>query len=125
MDKKVFFNTTVSENLIKEFKVLAVQQGRRQNQLLEEAIQDLLNKYERDTNQLEDEKLLQNILTKANKLDIDSLEIVRERYNEQYPNTILIEELDKLIAQKRGISNYHRQRRCLDKEYLEGTLVKT
>ncbi len=104
MDKKVFFNTTVSENLIKEFKVLAVQQGRRQNQLLEEAIQDLLNKYERDTNKLEDEKLLQNILTKANKLDIDSLEIVRERYNEQYPNTILIEELDKLIAQKRGIS---------------------
>jgi len=104
MDKKVFFNTTVSENLIKEFKVLAVQQGRRQNQLLEEAIQDLLNKYERDTNKLEDEKLLQNILTKANKLDIDSLEIVRERYNEQYPNTILIEELDKLIAQKRGLS---------------------
>jgi len=104
MDKKVFFNTTVSENLIKEFKVLAVQQGRRQNQLLEEAIQDLLNKYERETNELEDDKLLQKILTGANKLDINSLEIVRERYNEQYPNTILIEELDKLIAQKRGIS---------------------
>ena len=103
MDKKVFFNTTVSENLIKEFKVLAVQQGKRQNQLLEEAIQDLLNKYERETNELEDEKLLQNILTEANKLDIDPLEIVRERYNEQYPNTILIEELDKLIANKREI----------------------
>ena len=104
MDKKVFFNTTVSENLIKEFKVLAVQQGRRQNQLLEEAIQDLLNKYERETNELEDDKLLQKILTGANKLDINSLEIVRKRYNEQYPNTILIEELDKLVAQKRGIS---------------------
>lgn len=47
MDKKVFFNTTVSENLIKEFKVLAVQQGKRQNQLLEEAIQDLLKKYQK------------------------------------------------------------------------------
>ena len=46
MDKKVFFNTTVSESLIKEFKILAIKQSKRQNQLLEEAIQDLLKKYE-------------------------------------------------------------------------------
>ena len=45
MDKKVFFNTTVPEDLIKEFKILAIEQGKRQNQLLEEAIQDLLKKY--------------------------------------------------------------------------------
>lgn len=47
MDKKVFFNTTVSENLIKKFNILAIEQGKRQNQLLEEAIQDLLKKYEK------------------------------------------------------------------------------
>jgi metal-responsive CopG/Arc/MetJ family transcriptional regulator len=47
MDKKVFFNTTVPENLIKEFKILAIKIGKRQNQLLEEAIQDLIKKYEK------------------------------------------------------------------------------
>jgi len=47
MDKKVFFNTTVSESLIKEFKILAIRQSKRQNKLLEEAIQDLLKKYEK------------------------------------------------------------------------------
>ena len=49
MNKKVFFNTTVSESLIKEFKILAIQLSKRQNQLLEEAIQDLLKKYEKET----------------------------------------------------------------------------
>ncbi|MFO8164526.1 MAG: ribbon-helix-helix domain-containing protein [Desulfatiglandales bacterium] len=44
-DKKVFFNTTVSESLIKEFKILAIKQSKRQNQLLEEAMKDVLNKY--------------------------------------------------------------------------------
>jgi hypothetical protein len=47
MDKKVFFNTTVSEKLIKEFKILAIKLGKRQNQLLEESIQDILKKYEK------------------------------------------------------------------------------
>jgi hypothetical protein len=46
MEKKVFFNTTVTENLIKDFKILAVQMGKRQNELLEEAIRDILKKYE-------------------------------------------------------------------------------
>jgi hypothetical protein len=46
MEKKVFFNTTVSESLIKQFKILAIQLSKRQNQLFEEAIQDLLRKYE-------------------------------------------------------------------------------
>ena len=49
MEKKVFFNTTVPENLIKEFKILAIQLGKRQNELLVEAIQDLLKKYEKPT----------------------------------------------------------------------------
>ena len=47
MDKKVFFNTTVPENLIKEFKILAIRIGKRQNEFLVEAIQDLLKKYEK------------------------------------------------------------------------------
>lgn len=46
MEKKVFFNTTVPENLIKQFKILAINLGKRQNELLVEAIQDLLKKHE-------------------------------------------------------------------------------
>ena len=45
MDKKVFYNTTVPESLIKEFKILAIQIGKRQNELLAEALQDILKKY--------------------------------------------------------------------------------
>ena len=48
MDKKVFFNTTIPEDLIKQFKILAIQLGKRQNQLLVEAIRDLLRKYEKN-----------------------------------------------------------------------------
>jgi hypothetical protein len=47
MEKKVFFNTTITESLLKEFKILAVELGKRQNGLLEEAMQDLLKKYEK------------------------------------------------------------------------------
>ena len=47
MEKKIFFNTTVPESLIKKFKILAIEQGKRQNQLLEEAINDILKKYEK------------------------------------------------------------------------------
>jgi hypothetical protein len=47
MEKKVFFNTTVPESLIKEFKILAIQIGKRQNELLAEAIKDILKKYEK------------------------------------------------------------------------------
>ena len=48
MEKKVFYNTTVTENLIKDFKILAIQLGKRQNELLEEAIRDILKKYEKN-----------------------------------------------------------------------------
>ena len=50
MDKKVFFNTTVPESLIKDFKILAIRLGKRQNELLVEAIRDLLRKYEKKAN---------------------------------------------------------------------------
>jgi hypothetical protein len=47
--KKVFFNTTVPEDLIKRFKILAIQLGKRQNELLVEAIEDLLKKHEKES----------------------------------------------------------------------------
>ena len=41
------YNTTLDAELIRQIKILAAQQEKRQNDLLEEAIQDLLKKYER------------------------------------------------------------------------------
>ncbi len=39
------YNTTLDVDLIKEIKILAAQLEKRQNELLEEAIQDVLKKY--------------------------------------------------------------------------------
>ncbi len=39
------YNTTLDADLIKEIKILAAQLDKRQNDLLEESIADLLNKY--------------------------------------------------------------------------------
>ena len=44
---RILYNTRLEKELIKEFKILAIRQEKRQNQLLEEAIQDLLKKYEK------------------------------------------------------------------------------
>jgi hypothetical protein len=41
------FNTTLNINLLKRVKILAINQNKRVNFLLEEAIQDLLKKYEK------------------------------------------------------------------------------
>ena len=46
MEKKVFFNTTITESLLKKFKILAIELGKRQNVVLEEAMKDILKKYE-------------------------------------------------------------------------------
>jgi len=43
--KKRYINTTVSSELLKSLKILAAQEELRINQLLEEAIEDLLKKY--------------------------------------------------------------------------------
>jgi phage anti-repressor protein len=45
MAKRKMYNTTLDANLIKEIRILAAQLEKRQNDLLEEAIQDLLEKY--------------------------------------------------------------------------------
>ncbi len=48
--KKIYINTTVTSDLLTSLKVLAAQQGKRLNMLLEEAIQDLLEKYAKKDN---------------------------------------------------------------------------
>ncbi len=45
MSKRKMYNTTIDADLIKEIKILAARFDKRQNDLLEEAIQDLLDKY--------------------------------------------------------------------------------
>jgi len=46
---RTLYNTRLEKDLIKEFKILAIKQEKRQNDLLEEAIRDLLKKYEKKT----------------------------------------------------------------------------
>jgi hypothetical protein len=43
---KSYINTTLNTGLLRSLKILAAQKGMRLNQLLEEALQDLLKKYE-------------------------------------------------------------------------------
>jgi len=45
MAKRKMYNTTLDSDLIREIKILAAQLDKRQNDLLEEAIDDLLKKY--------------------------------------------------------------------------------
>ena len=45
MAEKKMYNTTLNVDLLRKLKVLAAQNDKRQNELLEEAIQDLLKKY--------------------------------------------------------------------------------
>jgi len=47
--KRKNYNTTLRADLIKKLKMLAVEEDMRANDLLEEAIQDLLKKYEKKT----------------------------------------------------------------------------
>ena len=49
-DKRKNYNTTLRMDLIKKLKFLAVEKDTRLNILLEEAMIDLLKKYDKDTN---------------------------------------------------------------------------
>jgi hypothetical protein len=42
---KITYNTRLEEDLLKKFKILAIEQGKRQNNILEEALLDILKKY--------------------------------------------------------------------------------
>jgi predicted transcriptional regulator len=46
MGKRKMYNTTLDVDLLRELKILAAQLDLRQNDLLEEAIQDLIKKHE-------------------------------------------------------------------------------
>ena len=46
MNNRKMYNTTLDSDLIRQIKILAAQLEKRQNDLLEEAIQDLLKKYQ-------------------------------------------------------------------------------
>jgi predicted transcriptional regulator len=48
MGKRKIYNTTLDSELTKGVRILAAQLGKRQDDLLEEAIQDLLKKYIQD-----------------------------------------------------------------------------
>jgi len=45
--KRIHYNTTLDADLLKQLKFLAVEKNKRHNDLLEEAIRDLLKKYEK------------------------------------------------------------------------------
>lgn len=46
LDRKTY-NTTLRMDLIKKLKILSAEEDKRQNDLLEEAIADLLKKYDK------------------------------------------------------------------------------
>jgi hypothetical protein len=48
--KRKMYNTTLDADLIRQIKILAAQLEKRQNDLLEEAIKDLLKKYSLESN---------------------------------------------------------------------------
>ena len=45
MGKRKMYNTTLDADLLKEIKILSAQLEKRQNDLIEEALRDLLKKY--------------------------------------------------------------------------------
>jgi len=45
---RTHFNTTLDTDLLKRLKFLAIEKNKRANDLLEEAIQDLLKKYKKN-----------------------------------------------------------------------------
>ena len=47
-DERKSYNTTLRVDLVKQLRILAAQVDKRQNDLLEEAIQDLLKKYKKE-----------------------------------------------------------------------------
>ena len=49
MGKRKIYNTTLDSELTKRIRILAARLGKRQNDLLEEAIRDLLKKYIHDS----------------------------------------------------------------------------
>ena len=51
MGKRIMYNNHLRAEFIKQIKILAAQHDKRQNDLLEEAIDDLLKKYKKPEKQ--------------------------------------------------------------------------
>ena len=51
MGKRKMYNTTLDVDLLREIKILAAQLDLRQNDLIEQAIQDLIKKYKNQDEQ--------------------------------------------------------------------------
>jgi len=51
MGKRKMYNTTLDTDLLRKLRILAAQFDTRQNDLLEEAIQDILKKYKTQEDQ--------------------------------------------------------------------------
>lgn len=51
MGKRKMYNTTLDTDLLRKLRILAAQFDKRQNDLLEEAIQDILKKYKTQEDQ--------------------------------------------------------------------------
>ena len=47
MSERKMYNTTLDISLMRKLKILAAELDKRQNQVLEEAIRDILKKYEK------------------------------------------------------------------------------
>jgi hypothetical protein len=45
MGKRIIYNNSLNAELMKKIRILAARLGKRHNDLLEEAIKDMLNKY--------------------------------------------------------------------------------
>lgn len=45
---RIPYNTTIDSKILKQLKILSVEENKRHNDLLEEAIQDLLKKYKKE-----------------------------------------------------------------------------
>ena len=57
MTEKEQFTTTLNSELLERLKILAIHKKRTANKLLEEAIQDLLKKYDKETKKQYDHSL--------------------------------------------------------------------
>jgi predicted transcriptional regulator len=53
MTKRKMYNTTLDVDLLRKIKILAAQLDLRQNDLIEEAIQDLIKKYKHQESSLD------------------------------------------------------------------------
>jgi len=73
--RKNRLNTTIDKDLLKQFKILAVREDKRLNQLLEESIRDVLAKYESKPSELAESSAPKQKKTERGKAGPNSLSL--------------------------------------------------